>query len=71
MKGCIKVKVEQIVKIWNETMDNLFSFKSPVNCQDIADWLIWTDGVCYPECEAPMYVKMNMIAIDYVMEGAY
>ena len=67
----MNVKVQEIINVWNETMDNIFSFKSPVNCQDIADWLIWTDGVCYPGFTAPLYIIMNMIALDYIMEGKY
>lgn len=65
------MKSKDVIKIWNETGDALWALEKPCTATNIVDWLIWTDGVCYPGCLAPLNVIMNMIAIDMIMRGEY
>lgn len=65
------MKVEQICNIINEVMGQHFSIKRPANCVDLAENLIWEVGVYFPEDNAPLYMRMNMLAIDMIMKGEY
>lgn len=72
------MKVEQIVKLWNDYWGKHFdmSLHRPVNCTDICDWLIWTDGIHWPPSTIPMYQgtmtqQMNEIAMDMILKGDY
>lgn len=70
--------VEQIVKVWNDYWGKHFdmSLHRPVNCVDICDWLIWTDGIYWHPDVMPMYQgtmtqRMNEIAMDMILKGDY
>lgn len=65
------MKSKDVIRIWNETGDVLWAIERPCTATNIVCWLIWTGGVCYPECCATLDVVMNMIAIDMIMRGEY
>ena len=67
------MKVNEIVKIWNDYWGKHFdmSLHRPVTCTDICDWLIWTDGICFPPIQENMTQRMNEIAMDMLLKGMY
>lgn len=70
------MKVEQIVKIFNEETSKWFNLNPPVNAPQICDWLIWKDGIYFnpdvmPMFQGTMTQRMNEIAMDMLLKGEY